>query len=52
MTFVTAFLDANVIAIRDSGVEEAEELATKAWKANSHVAAVLAGTKEQKPSTN
>ena len=41
-----------LIAIRDSEVEEAEELAKKAWKANRHVAAVLAGTKEQKPSTN
>ena len=41
-----------LIAIRDSEVEEAEELAKKAWKVNSHVAAALAGTKEQKPSTN
>jgi tetratricopeptide (TPR) repeat protein len=43
-----------LIAFRESeaGDEKAEELARKAWKANSHVPAALAGTKKVKPSTD
>ena len=44
----------SLIAFRESeaGDEKAEELARNAWKANSHVPAALAGTKEVKPSTD
>ena len=43
-----------LVAHQENGVEDerAEELAKKAWKANSHVPAVLAGTKKAKPSTS
>jgi len=43
-----------LIAFRESeaGDEKAEELARKAWKANSYVPAALAGTKKVKPSTD
>jgi tetratricopeptide (TPR) repeat protein len=43
-----------LIAFRQSeaGDEKTEELARKAWKANSHVPAALAGTKKVKPSTD
>ena len=43
-----------LIAFRESeaGDEKGEELARKAWKANSHVPAALAGTKKVKPSTD
>jgi tetratricopeptide (TPR) repeat protein len=41
-----------LVAFRETevGDEKAEELAKRAWKANSHVPAVLAGTKKAKPS--
>ena len=43
-----------LIAYRENGISNgrAEELARKAWKANNHVPAVLAGIKNAKPSTN
>jgi len=43
-----------LVAFRENGAsdEKAEELVKKAWKANRHVLAVLAGTKRAKPSTN
>jgi tetratricopeptide (TPR) repeat protein len=36
----------------DAGDNRAQELAKKAWSRNSHVPAVLIGTKKAKPSTN
>ena len=41
-----------LVAFRETkvGDEKAEELAKRAWNANSHVPAVLAGTKKAKPS--
>jgi tetratricopeptide (TPR) repeat protein len=42
-----------LVAFRDNGAsEKAEALARKAWSANNHVPAVLAGTKKTKSSTN
>jgi len=43
-----------LIAYRENGISNgtAEELARKAWKANNHVPAVLAGIKNARPSTN
>jgi tetratricopeptide (TPR) repeat protein len=43
-----------LVAYRETevGDEKAEELAKRAWKANGHVPAVLAGTKKAKPSTS
>lgn len=43
-----------LVAYRENGAsdKEAEELAKKAWRANSYVPAVLAGTKKAKSSTN
>jgi tetratricopeptide (TPR) repeat protein len=43
-----------LIAFRenDASDKRAEQLARKAWKANSHVPAALAGTKKARPSTN
>jgi tetratricopeptide (TPR) repeat protein len=41
-----------LVAFRESDIEKAEKLAKEAWKSNSHVPAILSGTKEAKPSTN
>jgi hypothetical protein len=42
-----------LVAFRENGAsDEAEALARKAWIANNHVPAVLAGTKKAKSSTN
>ena len=41
-----------LVAFRENELEKAEELAKEACKANDHVPAVLAGTKDVKPSTN
>jgi tetratricopeptide (TPR) repeat protein len=43
-----------LVAFRENeaGDKKAEELVEKAWNANSHVPAVLSGTKKAKPSTN
>ncbi len=43
-----------LVAFRENeaGDRKAEELVKKAWNANSHVPAVLSGTKKAKPSTN
>jgi tetratricopeptide (TPR) repeat protein len=43
-----------LVAFREYGASDkrAEELAKKAWSRNSHVPAVLTGTKKAKPSTN
>jgi tetratricopeptide (TPR) repeat protein len=41
-----------LVAFRENEVEKAEELAKEACKANSHVPAILIGTKKANPSTN
>jgi hypothetical protein len=43
-----------LVAFRENGASDkkGEELVKQAWRANSHVPAVLVGTKKAKPSTN